>query len=72
MNLKYRNLYNYLSDEILAINKDQLEDGIWKLFSNINKDKLEFIKNGSKESYPVSQLIGPLNNNNFCSFKYIS
>ena len=66
------NLYNYLSDEIIAMNKNELEDGIWKLISNINKDKFEFIKNGFKESYPGSQLIGPLNNKYFFSFEYIS
>ena len=57
---------------ILAIDEKQLEDDIWNLILNIKNNKFNFTKNSFKESYPVSQLIGPLNNNNFFSFKYIS
>ena len=63
-------LYNDLSDKILNMSKDELENGIWTLIDNINKNKFSFTSKGYKVSYPISQLIGPLKHNNIFSFKY--
>ena len=62
-------LYNDLSDKILNMSKDELEDGIWTLIDNINKNKYSFTSKGYKVSYPINQLIGPLKHNNIFSFK---
>ena len=64
-------LYNDLSDKILNMSKDELENGIWTLIDNINKNKFSFTS-GYKVSYPNNQLIGPLKHNNIFSFKYKS
>ena len=43
-----------------------------ELLDNLNLNKYDFISKGYKVSYPVSQLIAPLKNNNIFSFKYKS
>ena len=65
-------LYNNLVDKIFNMSKNELEDGIWILLDNLNLNKYDFISKGYKLSYPVSQLIAPLKNNNIFSFKYKS
>lgn len=71
-NSEITNIYNELSDKILIMDKNQLENGIWDLISNIKNTKYDFSIKGFKQSYAISQLIGPLNKNNFFCFKYKS
>lgn len=58
-------IYNELSDKILAMDNNQLGKGIWDLISNIKNQKYDFSIKGFKQNYAISQLIGPLNKNNF-------
>ena len=60
LNYKYEitDLYNDLSDKILYMSKDELEDEIWTLIDNINKNKYSFISKG----YKVIKIIIPLVN----------
>ena len=51
-------LYNDLSDKILYMSKDELEDEIWTLIDNINRNKYSFISKG----YKVIKIIIPLVN----------
>ena len=60
LNYKYgiTDLYNDLSDKILYMSKDELEDEIWTLIDNINKNKYSFISKG----YKVIKILIPLVN----------
>ena len=53
-------IYNDLSDKILYMSKDELEDEIWTLIDNINKNKYSFIF--ISKGFKVIKILIPLVN----------
>ena len=64
-------LYNNISKEILQLNNNELNEGIWNIIDHY-KENYSFLLEGYKQYYSITQLFSKLEKNSLFCIKYVS